>query len=274
MIEVLFLLAPLAVVPLGLRVLPPAVRPLRAARLLWLPGAVLAAVSFLLPRGRGAALAALPWVAVTFLLGLSALLSLRRASRTWEHVFAAAGLAFIPVGGIWFLASRWTGTFMNFTEPIVLLTGVHFHYTGFAAPILASRLAGGSRPARAAGVGLLAGTPLLAAGFVVSPLLKFAAALLLVVSASTLGLAQLRALPSLRRPAARDLLALSSMAILAGMALAAAYALGEFRSTLWLGIPVMAWTHGLLNGVGFVGGGLMAWAFEIGHGGTEPRSRT
>jgi hypothetical protein len=55
---------------------------------------------------------------------------------------------------------------------------------------------------------------------------------------------------------------LSSVALAAGMALAGAYAVGEFRETLWLGIPVMAWSHGLLNGVGFVLCGLLAWSLE------------
>jgi hypothetical protein len=46
------------------------------------------------------------------------------------------------------------------------------------------------------------------------------------------------------------------------MALSAVYALGEFLRTGWLSIPEMARTHGLLNALGFVLCGLLAWTPE------------
>ena len=95
-----------------------------------------------------------------------------------------------------------------------------------------------------------------------SPLLQMAGALGLVVGVWALAVVQFRILPRLRRRTARDLLTFSSLAIVAGMALAALYAVGEFTETWWVDIEFMSWSHGLLNGVGFVLCGLAAWIVE------------
>ncbi|NJN44183.1 MAG: YndJ family transporter [Anaerolineae bacterium] len=38
---------------------------------------------------------------------------------------------------MWLLASRLGANPLGFTEPIILLTAIHFHFAGFAAPIIA-----------------------------------------------------------------------------------------------------------------------------------------
>jgi uncharacterized protein (UPF0548 family) len=57
----------------------------------------------------------------------------------------------------------------------------------------------------------------------------------------------------------RLLFALSGLAILAGMSLAAIYALSTFRSAYWLTIPQMIPWHGTINAFGFALSGLLAW---------------
>lgn len=248
-IPLLFLFAPIAVVPLGLRVAGAS----RLARRLWPWAAGAAAASFFFPRGPWAGALAAAWWGFTALLGVEGLLRLRgREAWRLERLVETAAFLFIPVGGAWLTASRWGYAPMGFSEPIILLTAVHFHYTGFGAPILASRL-----PWKLSGVGLVLGTPLLAAGFVLSPALRAGAALLLVASVGAMGVATLASLRAVPPRAARDLLTVSAASALLGMALAGVYAVGEFRGTLWLGIPVMAWSHGVLNGVGFVFCGLL-----------------
>jgi hypothetical protein len=256
--EVLFLLAAWTIVPLGMRFLPDA-RPVRWARLLQPVAAALATASFFIPRGPIAAGLAAPWLLLDALLALGALAVLKTSLRGGVRPFLLlAAMGFPIVGGVHLVASRLGHPLAGFPEPIVLLTAIHFHYTAFAAPILAS-LAGRSGLARAGGLGLVGGTPLLAAGFLFSPILKVAGVGVLCVSVIGLALAQLGQVPSLPDRRSRTLLALSSLAVIAGMGLAAIYEHGFYTGRTWISIPRMAWSHGILNGVGFSLLGLLAW---------------
>src|ERR1700689_2369591 len=97
---------------------------------------------------------------------------------------------YLPVGCAWLVASRLGLSPMGFQEPIVLLTAVHFHFAGFAAPLLA--LAAGvavkkqtlvlQRAFKVLAAGVLGGPGLLAAGFVIGPHFKLAMALLVACS--------------------------------------------------------------------------------------------
>jgi hypothetical protein len=259
MIELLFLAAPFGVVPLALRLLE-APRPLRLA--VW-PLAILAAASFAVPKGPWAGALAAPWAAFS---ALGALWGLTRLRRELPRLLETAGLLLWPVGGAHLIASRLGMEVLGFREPIVLLTAVHFHYTGLALPVLAARSADRTPWPRlhlASALAAVGGTPLLAVGFLYSRPLQLAAAWLVSLGVWGLAASQLGCRPRLRDLTARDLLAMSSASAGAGMALAAIYALGEFLHRDWLPIPTMAAGHGVLNGLGFVLGGLWAWATEL-----------
>jgi hypothetical protein len=258
LIELLFLLAAWAIVPLGLRFLPDSA-PLRLARKLQPALAALVTISFLLPPGPIAAALAAPWLGLDALVALGGLLRIKDSLRRGiPALLLLAAMLFPPVGGVGLVSSRLGHPLGGFPEPIVLLTAIHFHYTGFATPILAA-LAGRSALARISGLGLVGGTPLLAAGFLLSPILKAVGVGVLCVSAAGLALGQLSRVPSLPSRGSRALLTLSSLAVLAGMALAAVYEHGFYTGRTWISIPRMACTHGLLNGVGFSLLGLLAW---------------
>jgi len=260
LLELMFLLAAWVVVPLGLRLLPES-RPLALARRLHPAAAILASVSFALSKGPVAAALALPWLALNGLVALGGLVGLKDAFRGGvSALLLTAAMLFPVVGGIHLVSSRLGHPLAGFPEPIVLLTAIHFHYTAFAAPILASLA--GRRLGHAAGLGLVGGTPLLAAGFLFSPNLKAAAVGLLVLSVIGVAIAQVAAMSRLRSPTARLLLAVSSLCVVAGMVLAAVYEHGFYTGRSWLSIPQMAWSHGILNGVGFSLGGLLAWKID------------
>ena len=262
LLELMFLLAAWFVVPLGLRLLPES-RPVRLARSLQPTAAILATVSFFLEKGPVAAALAGPWLALDGLVALGGLLRLKDAFRSGiAALLLTAAMLFPVVGGIHLVSSRLGHPLAGFPEPIVLLTAIHFHYTAFAAPILAS-LAGRTL-GQIAGLGLVGGTPLLAAGFLFSPKLTAAAVGVLVLCVSGLALAQWAALPRLTTRGGRLLLGLSSFSVIAGMILAAIYEHGFYTGRSWLSIPQMAWSHGLLNGVGFSLGGLLAWRIDRG----------
>lgn len=261
LLELLFLLAAWAVVPLGLTFLPDSVF-VRLARRVWPLAALSTTVSFFLPKGHTAAGLALPWLALNGLIALGGLVRLKESFRGGlPELFMLAAMLFPPIGGINLVSSRLGHPFGGFPEPIVLLTAIHFHYTAFAAPILAGLAARhGGLAARLGGIGLVGGTPLLAMGFIFSGHLKIAAVGVLCVGVITLAIAQLGvALPSRR---AKTLLVVSSLAVVAGMVLAAVYEHGFYTGRTWISIPRMAQTHGILNGIGFSLLGLLAWTLD------------
>lgn len=275
-LELLLLLAVLVVTPLGLSLAASAVGsgslPYRAALAMQPLAAALVIVSFLLPAGPLAALLASGWLLLDGLAALAALAALRsrRLARA-DELCIGAGLLYLPIGGAWLLASRLSINPLGFGDTIVILTAIHFHYAGFAAPILAG-MAGGRLAAirlatwgifRVVAAGIIAGVPLVAAGITFSPALEVAAACLLAGSLAALSALTLSAIvPALRRRPAQALLAVSSAAAVVAMLFAVAYAVGEFAQISIVGIPRMIEVHGLVNALGFVLCGMIAWSLE------------
>lgn len=258
-IEKLFLLAPLVCVPLALALLNPA--PWMSA-ILQPFAAAAATASFFVAPGYVAAGIAVPWAILTGVVTLESLMRIR----TWsfEEVASLVASLLLPVGGFWLLASRAGFAPMGFGEPIAILTAVHFHFTAFLAPALAALAAEGRarKPAILSTAALFVGTPLLAVGFVVSPLLKLLAVFLLVLALWGVATAQILALSRLKGRMSKTLLLLSSASLAAGMVVAGLYEIGFFTARGWLSIPQVARIHGPLNGLGFALGGLMAWTLE------------
>jgi YndJ-like protein len=264
-IEILFLLAPLAVVPLAMRL---TAVPTEATTALWMArrlqpwGALAVVVSFLLPRGLLAALLAGLWLAVTALVALHGGQRLLGSARTTAEIAVSAGGLMLPVGGVWLVVSRLGIGAFGFEEPIILLTAVHFHYAAYATLVLvgcAGRAAGDGRAFRVIASGAVAGPPLLAAGITFSPLLEVAAAFVVALAVSGLGLLTLVRIVPRVPPAAGLLLGLSSVSAFGGMALAVAYAVGELTWHPVVSLGEMARIHGPLNALGFVLAGLAGW---------------
>jgi hypothetical protein len=277
-IEVLFVLSPLVIVPLGFEVVrdltaessPPA----RLARLLLPTGAFLATASFWWHPGRAAGLFATGWMVVCALAAIDGLWRLVRGSyRSVEGVCSSASFVYLFVGSVWLILSRRGATPFHYPERTVLLAAVHFHFTGFALPMgagatarLRTEPAGSARPAllfRFVAAGILLGPALLAAGNIRrSPTLKLAGAVLLVVASMALAGLLASVLRRIESRVARALLAISALSLILGMTLVAVYALGEFTAQNWLPIAKMAAFHGTINALGFALCGLFGWALE------------
>jgi len=274
-ITLLLLLEPLVIVPLGLEVIgnsagsdaPPDSESL--ARKLQPAGAILAAVSFAFSPGVTAAFIATGWLLVCGLLTLSGVLRmLRPGYRSLEQVCFATGLVYITVGGIALVLSRLGARPMQFPEPIILLTAVHFHYAGFVLPIVAGAIGGAlqahstwpKNAFRPIAYGSLISPAVLATGWMLaSPGVKVLAALSLAVSAIALACLTLMILPHIQPRLSQMLLLVSALSLLAGMVLAGAYALSEFIGSHWLPIPQMAQLHGTVNALGFSLCGMLGW---------------
>ncbi len=275
----LLLLAALVLVPLALRLLDARQPPggprtrLRWAAAAQLPAALLLGGAQLLPPGWRAAALALPWLAVTALLaaaGLERLLDAqrRRSRRPLAELCLDAGLLYILVGGLWAVADRLGLQPLGFEPVIVLLTAIHFHYAGFALPLLvgfALREVDGPL-ARLAGIGVIAGVPLVAAGITASqlganPWLECTAAQLTAAAGLATSWLHLRLAGRRHHPlAARALWTLAAITLAAGMLLAALYGARAYLPVAWLDIPWMRALHGTANGLGFGLAGLAGWA--------------
>jgi len=279
-IELLFLFAPLVIVPLGLelgRVLGGGGRIYELARRLQPVGAALAVVAMVIPSGRVAGFLAVGWVVVCLLLagdGLGKLLRAlsKDAGGGARATLGAMGMAGVDlfVGGAWLVASRLGMRPMGIQEPIGLLTAVHFHFAGFATAMIGAAML---RFAERRGkhlwlrvlVLMVAGLPFaVAAGFVIAPALQMAAAILFSVSIAGLAIC-LRAFGRrVEDASARILLQVAAGAVFAGMILSGIYAVADYLGSDVLTIPQMVRTHGVLNAVGFCLPGLLGWLVESG----------
>lgn len=292
--DVLVLLGAAVVVPLGFaasgdRDGAGAQRPMfRAAAFLVPIGSGLAVLSYALPQGNGAGVCALGWLLTTLLIALTGAARIaRRGLFPLEELAIDLGHLYLPVGGVWFFAHRLGVPLLGFHEPIVLYTANHFHFAGFAAPVLtglvgrelALRRAPGStdaiagrgiRAAYSLGAAIvLLGIPLVAAGIVVSHALEMPAAILL--GTGMLVVSALLVLAGGRRLARRRGIARASgvLLVLAGASLVLSMGFAVLFTTTGSAtrgaagplVPyaTMVAFHGVANAAGFATCGLLAF---------------
>ena len=276
LIQRILLLGVLVIVPLGLALIAALAEQrstlFRLAQASHPFGAVAVVVSGFLTPGFAAAGLATLWILTTGLIGLEGLVSLVRFLRVRGPAVAnlsvLAAMMFLPVGSVWLLMSRLGIQPLGFGDTIVLLTAVHFHFAGFAAPLLTG-LSGYQLQTRAklnalyllAVVCVIAGTPLVAAGITASPVLALVGALIISLGLHCLALLNLVwIVPTIAELLPRILLIVSSLAVVPAMILAGIYAYSIVFQKLIVDIPQMAMTHGIINAFGFALCGLVAWA--------------
>lgn len=272
-IDGLLALALVLVVPLGLSMVrwaDPQAERLRGLAARAAPFAGAAGALTLLAPGRfggdlGAFLAA-AWLAVCVVTGISAAAELMRTRPSHlESLLPIAACAYLVVGGVWLVLYQANLRPMDLPVELVVLTSVHFHYAGFAAPILAAQAARWLRAlpgkwhglAAFAGLGVVVSMAMIAVGIGGSPLLELEGSILMAVS--LVAVAAGTTLIAFRLPAApRILLLASSAAVWVAMVLAVQYAFGQYTVSGGLSVRDMARTHGVLNVV-FTVGGLLGW---------------
>jgi hypothetical protein len=270
----ILLLAPLVLVPLGLRLIEtPAAAATEKLLLQWatwlqLPAATLLAASFAWPQGLLAAGLAAAWLGITALLALAGVLRLRRLGlRVNGELGIAAAFLFIAVGGGWTVISRAGLRPQQFSHAIVLLTGVHFHYAGFVLPLLAGLTVKELQPANSVDVrwldrimlvSVILSVPAVGVGISLSRHVEVVAAIVLAVACAFFAVRQVQVAWRAGEPTRLTLTAVSSLALASAMILAGVYAVGEFTGERWIAIPTMIRTHGAFNAFGFAACGLAA----------------
>jgi len=246
----------------------------RAAVLIQPFAALLVVVSFYTRTGLTAGMLTLPWSLVTVLIALFGFARLRRrhSLAPIEELCIDAGLAYVTVGGGWLVLSRCGLNPLGFSDSIVLLTATHFHYAGFAAPVLtgfAGRKINEVRPSlkkffRVAAAGVVAGAPMVAVGITFSRAIEMFSVFAFAASLLLLALLILFAIvPALKNRGAQLLLIISANAVIVTMIFACVYAIGRYAGITTVTIPQMAQVHGLSNALGFVLCGLLAWMIEF-----------
>ena len=253
---VLLLLSPFVLVPLGISLatgadtgpeMPTSHRLSSLAPLL----AATAAASFVPKPGVSAALISVPWMLYTLAIatvGATRLLS--RRTLVCAGIGADAGLVFVAVGGVWLTISRAGLNPLGFSDAIVELTAVHFHYAGFALPIVAGLTASRLNRSVLVPLAVVIGVPLTAAGIVAGGWLEWTAATAMSIAGlATAGL--LLQLGARQTGSARWLTAMAGLALLAGMSLAFGWAWSIRFGWDFLGREAMAAAHGSLNALGF-----------------------
>ncbi len=279
LIQRILLLGVLVIVPIGLSLMGEMAE--SKSRLLGIaamsqPFAALAVIvsAFLEPGYAAAGLVTL-WLLVTSLVGVAGLLGLVQFHRlrgpATANLSVLAGMMFLPVGSVWLIMSRLGIQPLGFGDTIVLLTAVHFHFAGFAAPLLTG-LAGHHLPAATkvrtlylvAVVCVIAGTPLVAAGITLSPVVALVGAIVIALGLHCLALLNLVwIVPRVSSLLPKVLLIISSLSVIPAMILACVYAYSIVFQKLIVDIPQMALTHGVINAFGFALCGLAAWALIV-----------
>ena len=275
LIDLLFVLAPLVIAPLGLALIAfdeglPQVL-LRAAIRVQPAGAAVAVVAFLLPIGLPAAILSTIWLLICGVAALGALAHLIQGrSLHPERLATAAAVGFMAFGAIWLVLSRAGVAPIGLSPIIVEMTAVHFHFTGFAATLMAALLLTRLREDRgvarqvamAAALLLVAGSPVLAMGWATPVhLLQVAGAILVATGVvATAAVLFFKCTSLFESTAARVLLRLSALAPLLPMVLAVEYSAGHVFGFPTLDIQGMALIHGDLNALGFSLLGLIAWS--------------
>tara|TARA_B100000809_G_scaffold242237_1_gene266127 strand:- start:673 stop:1518 length:846 start_codon:yes stop_codon:yes gene_type:complete len=269
MAEVILIAAPFLIVPLGLWHLDRegvAGTGLRRQGLVYFASwcsAILLAISLLLPTGTWAGLLAIPWMLFTYILaGIGLVHFFRHVRSLNEQLCYSAALVYVAVGGTWAMVSRSGMQVMDFEPTIVLLTAVHFHYAGFALPLLsglAIRTMTRHHLVRLMILLIIVGIPLVGVGIAGDPLVEIIAVGILTAGCVGLALVQLGIALRCSLEPARGLLLVSSLSLLLGMLLAVIYGIGEYRGEQLLGIPLMIPLHGIANSAGFSLAGLYGW---------------
>jgi YndJ-like protein len=227
--------------------------------------AVLLAASFVLDKGMVAGCLALPyfiWCSAVVLRGLKFDFSL-------TYLMTLAALGFLTNAAAWLVFDRFDYQPLNFSAWIVLLTGAHFHYAGFALTLSLALLLMENLNniwAKVASCGVLSGVVLTATGITTTQLgythfIETIAGAWMSVAAFLSGIAFL--LRGISEPSkARYLFIIGAICLLLAMLLAFLYALRTVFPLPFLSIPIMQAVHGSLNALGFGTLTLLGWAYK------------
>jgi YndJ-like protein len=234
--------------------------------------AILLAISFIFDQSKVAGCLALPYFLWCLVLVLRLILALILRGPSFRfsltNLMTLAAFGFLTNAAAWLVFDRLGYQPLGFTAWIVLLTGAHFHYAGFALTLSLALLLSENPNnlwAKTASRGVLSGVVLTATGITTTQLgyshfIETMAGVWMSASAFLAGIAFiLRGLSE--KSNVRFLFIIGGVCLLLGMVLAFFYALRTIIPLPFLTIPTMQAIHGSLNALGF--GTLTLFAFAL-----------
>jgi hypothetical protein len=237
-------------------------------------GGVGLVVAALLPDLPARALAGLtaPWLLFCGLAAVHGVARLLTRSRlSLPELAIDVSLMLLPGAAVWLMVYRGEWILGGFGGLAAVLTAAHFHAAGFGTLLMTGMLGRGLAEAKlprarkihaVTTVALLLAFPLLAGGIATGIRgLELAGAGLYVVALPVLAMLQIAAAVHLRdRPAGlRVLLGLSAGCLMMATVFAGRFAMQGFYGAA-VPIATMLRFHGLINALGFLGLGLLAWS--------------
>jgi YndJ-like protein len=223
----------------------------------------LLAGSFLLEKGAVAGLLAVFYLLWCIAVLLPNILKIKLKLPTFT-LLAAWG--FLTNAAVWLVFDRLGYQPLGFSAWIVLLTGAHFHYAGFALTLTIALLLHTNptnKAAEIAAYGILGGVVLTALGITTTQLglphwIETLSGASMSLSALVTGLVFIR--ESTREAGSTRWLWLAGSLCLCGtMVMALLYALRPVFPLEWLGLPFMQAVHGTINALGFGTLILLGW---------------
>jgi YndJ-like protein len=233
--------------------------------LIHLTSAILLALSFTLKQGIISGLLALPYALWCAFIAIKIL----KFDFKISYITTLAAWGFLTNAAIWCVFDRLNFQPWNFSPWIVLLTGAHFHYAGFALTLTLALFLNETpndvlfkNCSRA----ILAGVVLTAIGISTTQLgfpiiIETFASVWMALAAFSVGCAVI-----LRGYAEKGTVKwmwiTGGICLTLGMTLALGYALRHFIVIDWLSIPNMQAVHGSLNALGFGTLMILGWRFK------------
>ncbi|SFP86187.1 YndJ family protein [Salibacterium halotolerans] len=236
----------------------------------WFAAAWSGALSMMLDTEVSAALLAAVWFLFTGYTAWKGLIRwMARGMAPLEETAVDAGLVYSVVGGVWFVLSRaGSASWLPYTDVIVDLTAVHFHYAAFLLPVLTGALgryhfryhASGSRFSyRVLTAGVLSGPVLTAVAVDQGPPLEAVLVGIYVVFLYWFAAWSMK--ESFFMPLLSKItITVSSLVLLGTMTLSILYSTGRAIGYQIIGIAEMIPWHGAWNAFAFSTIALIGWA--------------
>ena len=193
-----------------------------------------------------------------------------------SYITLLAAWGFLTNAAVWCVADRLNYQPWNFSPWIILLTGAHFHYAGFALTVSLALFLN-EKPNdilfKNCSRAILAGVVFTAIGITTTQLgltilIETFASIWMALSAFCVGIAVILSARTPKERGYREkgitqkMWLTGGFCLVLGMTLALGYALRHFIVIDWLSIPNMQAVHGTLNALGFGTLMLVGWAMK------------
>jgi hypothetical protein len=237
----------------------------RFATILHVPFGLIAVSSFYTNQGLLSAVLTIPWIFITALMGLSGLVDIIK-NKNYQLPFPLlinVSNMMIVVGSGWLFLHRTGLEILHFSDQIILLTAIHFHYAAFITPYIIAKtgkvVLDNSQKYRLLyqilAVGTIIGIPIIAMGITFNQIIEFLGMLVLATTLIVFASFQLfvgnKFIDSSK---IKTFLSIASICVLSAMIFSFIYGFGHLtpdHHEYIISVEQMVVTHGILNSVGF-----------------------